>query len=98
MKVVWSETSISQIRIYAKIIEGDKPKAAAKWINEIFSKEGDIAEFPLLGRVVPEYQKTSIREIIHGNFRIIYKIQDAEILVATVQNSKRLLGDSSDFV
>ena len=91
MKVVWSETAINQIRRYASLIEDDKPKAAANWIRSVFSKETDISSFPLLGRVVPEYDKTSIREIIFGSYRIIYKIQKNEILVTTVQSFKKIL-------
>lgn len=88
MKVVWSETAILQVRKYARLIEEDKPKAAKKWIKEIFSKEKDIKEFPLLGRVVPEFNKSSLREVIHGSHRIIYRIQKKEILITTVQSFK----------
>ena len=38
-----------------------------------------LSVFPRLGREVPEIKKESIREIIYGNYRILYKI-DTEVL------------------
>lgn len=91
MKVIWSDTAIKQVRSIASLIEADKPNSAQKWINEIFDYADSLSELPQLGRIVPEYMKTSIREIILGNYRMIYKIQKKDILIVTVQNGKKLI-------
>ncbi|MGA9771887.1 MAG: type II toxin-antitoxin system RelE/ParE family toxin [Blastocatellia bacterium] len=40
--------------------------------------------FPLSGRVVPEYNKAQIREVIEGQYRIIYYIKPDQINVLAV--------------
>ena len=91
MKVIWSEKAIDQIRLYAQLIQNDKPMAASKWIRSIMAKDKEIEEFPMLGRVVPEFNKTSVRECIFGSHRIIYRINETDILIVTVEHSKKLL-------
>ena len=44
------------------------------------------------GRVVPEIGNENIREIIQGNYRIIYNINNSErIAIITVHHGARLL-------
>lgn len=84
MKVVWTQQAISQVKRYAKIIEEDKPNAAKNWIREIFAREKDISQFPLMGRVVKEFKVSNVREVLQGNHRIIYRIHKSGIDVITV--------------
>jgi plasmid stabilization system protein ParE len=44
--------------------------------------------------VVPEIRRPEIREIIHGAFRIIYRIEDDQVLILTVRRGRRLLDPS----
>jgi plasmid stabilization system protein ParE len=46
---------------------------------------------PESGRVVPEIGVVSIREVIFGQYRVIYRIKDREITILTVRHGKRLL-------
>jgi toxin ParE1/3/4 len=47
---------------------------------------------PKMGRRVPETNDDSIRELITGSYRIIYKIRtEKEILIITVHHSSRLM-------
>jgi plasmid stabilization system protein ParE len=54
-----------------------------------------IASQSELGREVPELLGSNYREIIFGNYRIIYKVEN-EIKILTLRNSRQLL--SSDDV
>ena len=47
--------------------------------------------FPKVGRVVPESDRDDIREIIHGNYRIIYRLINDEAQILTGHHSARLL-------
>jgi hypothetical protein len=44
-----------------------------------------------LGREVPELLDSNYRELIFGNYRIIYKIEN-DIKILTLRNSRQLLG------
>jgi toxin ParE1/3/4 len=47
--------------------------------------------FPRSGRKVPEFDDEDIRESIAYNYRIIYRVEREEILIAAVIHGKRML-------
>ncbi len=56
-----------------------------------------IAEFPLSGRVVPEYNMEQIREVIEGYYRIIYYIKPDQIdVIAVIHTARNLLSDDTE--
>jgi len=50
-----------------------------------------IEAFPMSGRVVPEANDPAVREIILGNYRIVYRIKRELAEVLTVYHGARLL-------
>jgi len=48
-----------------------------------------------LGPVVEEYQEPTIRKIIFGNYRIIYRFDGTRIEILTIYHGARLLGDNA---
>jgi addiction module RelE/StbE family toxin len=91
MKIIWSPLAITRINEIADYIAEDSPDTARKWVDEIFTKVERIEEFPLSGRFVPEIDRKDIREILFGNYRIIYKIFANEIHLLTVRHLKQRL-------
>jgi len=73
--------------------------------NEIYSqklllalekKVEELKEYPERGRVVPELEKQNIleyRELIEGNYRIIYAIEDKNVIIHTIIDSRRNLDE-----
>ena len=49
------------------------------------------AQFPNAGRVVPEFQDENVRELIEGQYRIVYRILPTRIDVLTVMHVAQLL-------
>ncbi|MCW5921169.1 MAG: type II toxin-antitoxin system RelE/ParE family toxin [Saprospiraceae bacterium] len=61
-------------------------------LDAIFDKVKPIEQFPLLGRMVPELNIPSIRELIVEKYRIIYFVSDApEIRIIAIRHSARPL-------
>lgn len=89
MKIIWSPLSINRINEIADFISEDSPEAAKRWIDDLFKKVERIKEFPHSGRLVPETGRKDIREILFGNFRIIYRTMLTEIAILTVRHSKQ---------
>ena len=61
-----------------------------------------LSRHPKLGRVVPEYEDETIRELIVGNYRVVYRLRGQRIgIIAVVHASRdllrRLTGDPWDF-
>ncbi len=95
MKLIWSPLSLERIIEISKFISEDKPSAAKKWIEDVFNSVDGLNKFPESGRVVPEVNRQEIREILFGNYRIIYRIEMNTISVLTVRHGKQLLSDEN---
>jgi plasmid stabilization system protein ParE len=50
-----------------------------------------LVDLPRIGRVVPEMNDPAIREIILGNYRIIYRLHTELAEILTVHNGTQLL-------
>lgn len=91
MKIIWSPLSIEQVREITFYIALDKSSVAEKWVETIFSAVERLEIFPESGRKVPEVNRDDIREIILGNYRIIYKIELKKIIILIVKSSRQKL-------
>ncbi len=91
MKIIWSPLAVDQITETAEYIALDNPAAAEKWVADIFDSVKRLKKFPKSGRIIPEIQLDNFREIIFGNYRIIYRIDKNQISVLTVRNGSQIL-------
>lgn len=91
MKIVWSPLAMDRASEIAEYIALDKPSAAEKWIDTVFSKVEQLISSPEIGRVVPEIGNDQFRELIYGNYRIIYRIGKIQISILTIRHGKQML-------
>jgi len=91
MKIQWSPLAIDRISEIAEYIARDNPIAAQRWVNSVFNRVKQIKNFTKSGRRVAELDRSDIREIIHGNYRIIYRIENKRVSILTVRHFKQIL-------
>ena len=91
MKVLWTNLAYKRLEEIYSYIEEDSPTGAERWAEKLLNKVNGIKNFPRAGRAVPEVELESIREIIFGNYRIIYRIRDEIAYVLTVRHFKQIL-------
>lgn len=91
MKIIWSPLAIDRATEIAEYIALDNPTAAQNWINTIFEKVKTLKTASQIGRIVPEIERKEIREIIYGNYRIIYRIEKSSISILTIRHGKQIL-------
>lgn len=90
-RLVWAPSSLDSIDKTADYIAMDSVFYAKTFVKKVFAFGEQIALFPESGRVVPEYNNELVREIIWGNYRIVYRIDDDIVNVLTVSNSAQML-------
>ncbi len=91
MKIIWSPLAINRASEIADYIAQDKPSAAKRWINEVFIKVEQLKSSPQIGRIVPEISDNKFRELIYGNYRIIYRMEIKQISILTIRHGKQIL-------
>jgi toxin ParE1/3/4 len=89
VKVVWSPLAVQRVLEIAEYIALDKPGAADRWADSTFEVVGRLESHPESGRVVPEMGRPEVREVIHGAYRIIYRVEVERVLVLTVRGSRQ---------
>lgn len=91
MKIVWSPLAIDRATEISEYIARDNHLAATKWVETLFDKVQLLESSPESGRIVPEIQREDIRELIYGNYRIIYRVENDNISMLTVRHGKQIL-------
>ncbi|MCU0601016.1 MAG: type II toxin-antitoxin system RelE/ParE family toxin [Desulfobacterales bacterium] len=91
MNIVWSPLAVDRASEIANYIAQDKPSAAEKWIKTIFSKVEQLKISPEIGRIVPEIRNSQFRDLIYGNYRIIYRIEAKRISILTIRHGNQVL-------
>ena len=91
MKIIWSPLAVERTSEIAEYITIDNPSAAVAWVEKVFEKVDLLKLSPQMGREVPEILRKDIREIIFGNYRIIYRIEKTKISILTIRHGKQIL-------
>jgi addiction module RelE/StbE family toxin len=91
MRILWSPLAIDRLAEIAEYIAMDNPGAAENWVDTVFKKVENLKGFPESGRIVPETDNKNIRELIYGNYRIIYRVEEKRLSVLTVRHGKQVL-------
>lgn len=91
MKLIWSPLALNRLEEIIDYISIDNQWNADKFAENIFEIVELLYEFPDAGRIVPELNNNDYRELIFGNYRIIYKLFQNNIFILTIRHSKRLL-------
>ena len=91
MRLRWSQTAKNDLLGIGRYISRDKPDAARRWVENLRIHARKACDNPYLGRMVPEWRREDIREVILKGYRIVYLIKEKEIIVLTVSEGHRLL-------
>ena len=91
VKIVWTEYALGDLKLIHEYISKDSKSYADKFIDKIVRRVGQLEAFPKSGRVVPEFYSEIIRELIEGNYRIVYRINPDYIGIARIHHSSRQL-------
>ena len=77
-QVALSPSARRDLRDIVRYISIDSPDRAVRFGQFLVSSAKRLAEFPELGRVVPEFDDSSIREIIVRSYRVIYRVDHGQ--------------------
>lgn len=91
MKVVWTRQARARLAAIEDYIAQDDPEAAARWANRLMQRTKALGSFPESGRRIPERPRSPLREVVVGNYRIVYSIGAKRLEVLTVFEGHRLL-------
>ena len=89
VSIRWTDRSIADMVAIGDYIAQDNPGAAERWIGTLSADVERAALFPHAGRVVPEFQRADVREVLRGRYRIVYQVLQEDIAVLTIFEGHR---------
>ena len=87
MRVHWTQNAVEHLVNIYEHIALNSPTYAKGMVDKITRRSEQIADQPLSGRKVPEYQTDDIRELIEKP----YRIKSEQIDIVAVIHGARLL-------
>ncbi len=92
VKIVWTEQAIQDLDDIGEYIANDSERYSRQVVQTLFDSVDLLESHPKAGRMVPEYGLPHLRELISGNYRVVYRIADKyRVDIITVHHSARLL-------
>ena len=80
-QVALSPSARRDLRDIVRYISLDSPERAVAFGRLLLSSTKRLAEFPEMGRMVPEFDDPSIREIVVRSYRVIYRVDHGDCRV-----------------
>ena len=84
-KVFLGQEALNDLERIVAYVAPHNASAAERLGNQLLDTAFSLATFPERGRVVPEFRRPELREIIFRSYRIIYRIHDADKSVEIVR-------------
>ena len=85
--VRWTDRAVEDLAAIRTFIGQDSPHYASTVVARLLRAVERLTDFPESGRVVPEFERRSVREIIHPPYRIFYRlVGEREIHILTVHH------------
>ncbi len=90
--VSFAESAVADLeKILAYYREEGTPETGTRLVAGIIATVERLADHPLSGRVVPEFDLAHLREVIRPPFRIAYRSDRTRVRIVRVWRNERLL-------
>lgn len=90
-RIVWTMKAADEFAEAIEYVERRAPVAARRLAQRIMKRIRSLRRFPESGGFVPEDELQRYRELIEGNYRIIYRVQGKAVVIMSIYYGSRLL-------
>lgn len=92
VRLNWTIQAVKDLKDISDYISKDSKRYANLLVRRIHDKAKLLKLQPDSGRIVDEFERQDIRELLEGNYRIIYrKVTFSQIEIITIHHSARRL-------
>ncbi|SBS30406.1 Toxin RelE2 [Marinomonas aquimarina] len=88
-KIVWTDPALSDLNEVAEYIALENEAAAKALVQRVFSIVERLANFPESGRIPPELNHLSYREVVVPPCRVFYKYETDQVLILFLMRQER---------
>ena len=88
-RILWSPQALHDLEAVRDYVAVDSPRYADLVLERIVRAVERLRDFPQSGRIVPERNDPSLREIIVRPYRVVYRLRGDQAEVVTVFRASR---------
>jgi addiction module RelE/StbE family toxin len=91
-KIKWTIRALNDLHDIHEFIAKDSKRYAQIQIENIQNAVSNLLSFPMIGHKIPEFPHLQYREILVGNYRVVYRLENKQDLaiVMSVMHVRRL--------
>ncbi len=90
VRINWTFQAVSDLQTIAEYISRDSKKYAKFQVIRLRNRTKILSSQIYSGKIVPEIASQNIRELVEGNYRVIYKVvSENQIDILTIHHSAR---------
>ncbi len=93
--LIWAPQAADDLDAICTFITRDSEAYARDFAARVVGAVEMLQEFPAAGRTVPEFQDRSLRELLHGHYRIICELIGDSVHILAIHHGARLLRERS---
>lgn len=93
MEVIFTDHFLERVEECTDYIALDHIPTVVQWARGVFNHCQELSKQPRSGRVVPEFGRPELREIIHGSYRLVYELKAKQIDMLTIWHTRQMLPD-----
>lgn len=90
--IIWRDEAKEDLRDVIHYLSGFPTAYVENWSDELTRKLNLLETFPEMGRIVPEKEVSHLREILVGNYRLLYIYLNNLITIIAVRHQASQLG------
>ena len=87
--VKWSLTAKNDLKQIYNYIFQDSSFYAQQVMEEIIKRSETLNLYPHMGKITPELNDSSIRELVIYSYRIIYEVSNNDVQILTLVHSRK---------
>ena len=89
MRVIWTRPAVADVLQIRDCIAADSPRYGRIVAERLFASVERLTKYPLSGRVVPELDDASLREVVDAPYRVVYRVGVDTLEILTVVHAAR---------
>jgi plasmid stabilization system protein ParE len=91
MEVILTDRFLTRVEECTDYIALDDVPTAIKWAEDVIEYCEQLKTQPGSGRIVPEFNMREIKELIHGNYRLVYEVKSERVDMLTIWHTSQVL-------
>ena len=93
-RVIWMPPALRQIEAIWLFIARESESRADQVTDRLWSAAQGLSDFPESGRIVPEFERQDLREILVLPYRVIYRLDRDYVEIIAVYHAAQQIEES----